>query len=72
MAIQIAVANQKGGIGKSTTALALTAGLKERGYSVLMVDTDPQRNTTNVYKMQSLNLQLKQSSSHFLGLLFCS
>ena len=55
MAIQIAVANQKGGIGKSTTALALTAGLKKRGYSVLMIDTDPQRNTTNVYKAKTEN-----------------
>lgn len=52
-AIQIGIANQKGGIGKSTTALALAAGLKRRGYKVLMVDTDPQRNTTNVYKAKT-------------------
>ena len=50
MAVKIAVANRKGGIGKSSTALALSAGLKRRGYKVLMIDTDPQRNTTNVYK----------------------
>jgi chromosome partitioning protein len=50
MALKIGVANRKGGIGKSSTALALTAALKVRGYRVLMVDTDPQRNTTNVYR----------------------
>jgi chromosome partitioning protein len=50
MALKIGVANRKGGIGKSSTALALTAALKVRGYRVLMVDTDPQRNATNVYR----------------------
>ena len=50
MALKIGVANRKGGIGKSSTALALTAALKVRGYRALMVDTDPQRNTTNVYR----------------------
>lgn len=49
MAVKIVVANKKGGIGKSSTALALSAGLIKRGYKVLMIDTDPQRNTTNVY-----------------------
>lgn len=53
MAVKIAVANRKGGIGKSTTALALAAGLKKRGYKVLMIDTDPQRNTTTVYRAQT-------------------
>jgi len=50
MALKIGVANRKGGIGKSSTALALTAALKVKGYRALMVDTDPQRNTTNVYR----------------------
>ena len=53
MAIKIGLANQKGGIGKSTTALALAAGLQMRGHKVLMIDTDPQRNTTNVYKAKT-------------------
>lgn len=44
MAIKIGIANRKGGIGKSSTALALAAGLQNRGYKVLMVDTD--RNVT--------------------------
>jgi len=42
----IAVINQKGGIGKSTTALALAAGLKRNGFRVLSVDLDPQGNMT--------------------------
>lgn len=53
MAIKIGIANMKGGIGKSTTALALAAGLKKRGFRVLMIDTDPQRNTTNVYRAKT-------------------
>lgn len=53
MAIRIAVANRKGGIGKSSTALALTAGLKNRGYRVLMIDTDPQRNSSSVYRAKT-------------------
>lgn len=40
----IAVINQKGGVGKSTTAGALGEGLKKRGYSVLFVDLDAQGN----------------------------
>lgn len=53
MAIKIAVANQKGGIGKTTTALALADGLRKRGKSVLFVDTDPQRNSTTVYSAKT-------------------
>ena len=40
----IAVCNQKGGVGKSTTAGALGAGLVKKGYRVLMIDLDPQSN----------------------------
>lgn len=44
----IAVINQKGGVGKSTTALAIGAGLTLKGYSVLYVDLDAQGNLTFV------------------------
>ncbi|MBU0495545.1 MAG: AAA family ATPase, partial [Chloroflexi bacterium] len=46
MAIIIAVTNQKGGVGKTTTAVNLGAALVECGYQVLVVDCDPQADAT--------------------------
>lgn len=53
MAKIIVICNQKGGVAKTTTAVQLATGLRNRGHKVLMVDLDSQRNATTVYRAES-------------------
>ena len=57
MGRKIAVANQKGGVGKTTTTVNLSAALGAKGQRVLVVDTDPQGNTTSGFGVDKNNIE---------------
>lgn len=61
---KIAFTNQKGGVGKTTTTINTGAGLANLGYSVLLIDMDPQANLT--YSLKSHTSKINKNIYHVL------
>ena len=57
MAKIVAVFNQKGGVGKTTTNINLTTALSMEGYRILVIDIDPQGNTSSGFGIEKSNLE---------------
>ena len=63
----ISVINQKGGVGKTTTAVNLGAALAEKGRRVLLVDLDPQRSLSQFRNLNFPSLRIESSDGASLA-----
>lgn len=59
--ITIAVVNQKGGVAKTTTSVNLAVGLASNGYTVLLIDLDPQAHSTLALRIDSDEISAEQT-----------
>src|ERR671912_2906647 len=65
MATVIAIANQKGGVAKTTSTFNLAHALVERGQRVLCIDADPQASLTGYFGYDPVELGAKQQTLYF-------
>jgi chromosome partitioning protein len=65
-ALTATLSNRKGGVGKTVSSTNISAGLAQRGYSVLLIDADPQANATMCFAINPLETDKKHRTLYHL------